>query len=124
MTKIYEQFDAAFRQVSAYAVFKDAKCVGRVAFKHPKDGAGRLWCYVQVWGAPMVRAFAGGCGYDKQSAAFVNTAAKLCFEEQRERGDYQEITHHVASLKAVKDDGTRWLHQLEDLGYTVQHIID
>ena len=55
MTNIYEQFDKAFLRVSAYTLLRVGDPIGRAAFKRPADGAGRLWCYLQVWGYPMVR---------------------------------------------------------------------
>ena len=116
MTKIYEQFDKAFAKVSAYAIFKGAAPVGRVCFKHPKDGAGRLWCYVQVWGAEMVRGYAGGYGYDKASAAFIAAAGQLYAGKQD--------AFHFYSFRQVQNNGHRWSDQLKDLGYTVQHVID
>lgn len=69
MTKIYEQFDAAFSHVSAFVLMTDGKQIGKIAFKFPKDGAGRLYCYFHFHGAEMCRGMAGGYGYDKKSAA-------------------------------------------------------
>lgn len=69
MSDIYDQHKAAFASVSAYVIAKDGDRVATVAFKYPRDGAGRLWCYVHVLGVPMVRGHAGGYGYDKHSAA-------------------------------------------------------
>src|SRR5574343_355367 len=74
MQKIYEQYEKAFSNVSAYVILKDSEYVATVAFKYPNDGAGRLWCYLHVLGLSMVRAYAGGYGYDKASAAFTSAA--------------------------------------------------
>lgn len=67
--KIYDQHNAAFQHVSAYVLMKDGERIATIAFKYPKDGAGRLWCYFHYIGAEMTRGYAGGYGYDKTSAA-------------------------------------------------------
>ena len=69
MKTIYQQHDAAFTQVSAGVILKGGAKVGTIAFKYPKDGAGRLWCYLHLIGSTMVRGSAAGYGYDKRSAA-------------------------------------------------------
>lgn len=113
---IYDQFDAATANLSAYAVFKGAESVGRVIFKRAKSGM-RTTCFLQVWGAPMVKAFAPGCGYDKDSCSFEKAARLL--QDQALNG-----SAHAVSFKTVKDEGERWSDQLRAMGYTVQHIID
>jgi hypothetical protein len=72
MTNIYDQHDKAFSQVSASIIIKDGAQVGTIAWKYPKDGAGRLWCYFHIHGQEMVRAYAGGYGYDKKSASLMH----------------------------------------------------
>jgi hypothetical protein len=69
MTDIYQQHRAAFSNVSAYVIMHDGQRVATIAFKYPRDGAGRLYAYVHWIGSPMVRGFAAGGGYDKHSAA-------------------------------------------------------
>lgn len=69
MAKIYEQHRAAFRDVSAYVVLHEGERVATIAFKYPRDGAGRLYAYVHWIGTEMVRGCAGGGGYDKHTAA-------------------------------------------------------
>ena len=46
MPNIYEQHEAAFGNVSAFVIAKDGKRVATIAFKFPRDGAGRLVAYV------------------------------------------------------------------------------
>ena len=72
--KIYDQHRAAFGNVSAHCIAKNGELVGTIAFKFPRDGAGRLHAYVHWHGIPMVRGFAGGYGYDKRSAACSDAA--------------------------------------------------
>lgn len=123
MTKnIYEQFDAATRELSAYAVFKGSDPVGRVVFKRTASGM-RTTCFLQIWGSPMVKGVANGCGYDKDSASFTNAASQYGPNEPGRDvlGDEQS---RRADFHAVKDNGYRWSDQLRELGYTVQHVID
>lgn len=82
--EIYDLHDKAFSNVAAYVLMNDGERseasplggtrkglapLATLSFKFPKDGAGRLWCYFHYIGAEMVRGYAGGYGYDKQTAA-------------------------------------------------------
>ncbi len=77
MTNIYEQHEKAFPLVSAYVLMNDGERIGKIAFKFPKDGAGRLWCYFHYLGAEMSRGYAGGYGYDKRTAAVENAIKNI-----------------------------------------------
>lgn len=67
---IYQKHDAAFPLVSAGALVINGEQKGTLAFKFPKDGAGRLTCFLHIHGYPMVAGNASGYGYDKKAAAF------------------------------------------------------
>jgi hypothetical protein len=121
MADIYDQHRAAFSNMSAYVVMKDGERVATIAFKFPRDGAGRLYTYVHWLGTEMARGFAGGYGYDKRSAALADVARKLY-----KRPDYEENTrnHAVISLSNFifalnKNDGKSWEDNLRDAGFTV-----
>lgn len=77
MFPIYRLHEMAFSNVSAYVIARDGKPLATIAFKFPRDGAGRLYAYVHWKGLEMVRAFAGGYGYDKCSAAAAAAGRKL-----------------------------------------------
>ena len=126
MTKnIYDLHRAAFANVSAFVV-QDARkeVVAKVAFKYPRDGAGRLWCYLHVIGLPMVRGYAGGYGYDKASAAFIDAARKQCSVNLE---SWQSLENHTAEFtfaKSIHDacagrDGYDWNHNLREAGFEV-----
>ena len=66
----YQKHDAAFPLVSAGALVINGEQKGTIAFKFPKDGAGRLTCFLHLHGYPMVCGTASGYGYDKKAAAF------------------------------------------------------
>lgn len=114
---VYTRFDAATRDLSAYAVFKGAEPVGRVVFKRSGQ---RVFCYLQVWGSTMVSAYVNGCGYDRDTASFCKAARALAEPEHPEPPEIEA----VAAFKAVKDEGYSWKRGLEDAGYLVQHVID
>lgn len=105
MSGIYDLHDKAFASVSSYAVLKDGKFVASVAFKYPRDGAGRLWAYVHLIGDTMVRGYASGGGYDKHSAA-CQSAVKGC----EENGFYRALS---------LDNGYSWNDNLRTAGFEV-----
>ncbi len=121
MKTVYEQFDAAFSRVSPFTLHRDGRFIGRIAFKYPAGGAGRLQCFAQVWGGPMTRATAGGYGYDKTTAAAYRAVQAL-----EVSGPDDEHRQDVETLKAAlaSDGGKRWPRQLEAAGFSVAHVID
>lgn len=122
--KIYDQRDAAFANVSAFVVMKDNERVATIAFKFPRDGAGRLYCYLHVIGLPMVRGYAGGYGYDKRSAAFTDAAKKqtqVKLESWQSADGYAEqyaIAEAFYTAVASRD-GREWNDNLRGAGFTV-----
>lgn len=126
MPKIYEQFDAAFRRVAADLILYDGAAVGRIAWKYPADGAGRLYCYLQIWGGPMVRAFASGGGYDKRGAAF-HAAVRKLEETVCAEGAYHSEKQGAALQALATLESDQWntaRRDLETLGVLIQHVID
>lgn len=116
----YAFFDRAFANISAYAILKDGKPVGRVVIKY---GAG-VTAYVQAWLQPMARGQARGGGYDRATAAVQAAAAKLSpdMEYPREGRDPSELAAIKAALTAG-NGGTRWQSLLEDAGYTLALVV-
>ena len=81
---VYTKHDSAFSQVSAGALVLNGEQVGTLAFKHSKDGAGRLSCYLHLHAHAMVVGTASGYGYDKMGAAFESACRMLdddCLKE-------------------------------------------
>ena len=76
MTTVYEQHDKVFTQVSAFAIVRNGERVANIAFKFPRDGAGRLKCFVHWLGTEMLQGTAGGYGYDKRTAATANAISR------------------------------------------------
>lgn len=114
MTDIYDQHRAAFSNVSAYVVTdKAGSRIATIAFKFPKDGAGRLYCYFHFLGLPMVRGFAGGYGYDKRSAALQSAICKAHDESPIE----PKLAPFTKLVKAM--DGGDWENVLFKAGFNV-----
>ena len=122
---IYRQHDTAFANVSAFVIVKDGERVATLAFKYPRDGAGRLYAYLHWIGSPMVRGYAGGYGYDKRSAAVYDAARRIdpAYFSPDDYGNTWETERAEceAFRAALVDarDGTSWENVLRDAGYTV-----
>ena len=78
-TSNWTKFDKAFSQVSSFIVLdKDTKeLVAKIALKYPKDGAGRLSCYMHIIGNEVQIGTASGYGYDKRTSSIINASDKL-----------------------------------------------
>jgi hypothetical protein len=125
MRSPYEHFDRAFERVSASAIIAEGRCVGRIAWKLPTDGAARLYCYFQLWGGPMTRGSAGGFGYDKRGAALYDAIAKWLQLENSADPDVGRF-HSIVAEAQFEGHG-QWSSiraAFEARGVTIQHIID
>jgi len=118
MTDIYTQHDAAFRQVSAFVIARNGERVATIAFKFPKDGAGRLYAYVHWLGLPMVRGHAGGYGYDKRSASVASAAKKMNHMVAHDSTSAGRFIDAIA-----KDGGQYWDSVLRDVGFDVWQAV-
>lgn len=122
MADIYEQHRAAFQSVSAYAIVSlTGERVASIAFKYPRDGAGRLYAYVHVFGLPMVRGFAGGGGYDKHSAAVEDAIRKIGDYTPEDMAKFPEEGQHVKKFKIILASvgGSTWDAELRAANYQV-----
>lgn len=80
MTKSnWNKFETAFAQVSSFVILdaESKNVVAKIALKYPKDGAGRLSCYMHIVGTEVQIGTASGYGYDKRTAAIISAADKL-----------------------------------------------
>jgi len=125
-TDIYNQHQAAFKHVSAYVILKDGQRVATIAFRFPKDGAGRLWAYVHWIGIEMVRGHAGGYGYDKRSAAVESAVGKAIKASEGKRKDNLTDNDFLcATFHRVLSNigGNTWDRALTDAGFTVLQAV-
>lgn len=116
MSDIYKQHEAAFQHVSAYVILKDGERVATIAFKFPRDGAGRLYAYVHWLGLEMVRGHANGYGYDKRSAACESAAERLRILTTDKHSSL--FAHTLSGI-----GGSTWDARLRDAGFTVLQAV-
>ena len=112
MSDVYEQHSATFRNVSAYVIMRGADRVANIAFKHGVT----CIAYVHWIGSEMIRATAGGGGYDRESAACA-TATKQAVRN----GMSAEAMPFWRALQ--KDGGSHWNRELERAGFTVWQAV-
>jgi hypothetical protein len=122
MTSIYDQHAAAFANVSAYVILRDGQRVATIAFKFPRDGAGRLFAYVHWIGAEMVRGYASGGGYDKRSAACAAAVAKMKAGPGRDGAEIDAAADPFRAALAI-DDGIEWHNRLRAAGFEVVQAV-
>lgn len=120
---IYDQFDAAFRNVTAKAVLYQGEHVANVSLKHGRGAT----AYVHWIGAHMVRGTATGGGYDKATAA-VYRALKVL--QNQPRGQYEGSEcrsvgkNYLPFVEALDGDtGRNWDRALRDAGFTIITVI-
>ncbi len=119
MANIYDQHRTAFKDVSAHVVLLNGNRVATIAFKYPRDGAGRLYAYVHWLGTEMVRGHAAGGGYDKHSAACVHASEKM-----PDQAPSHAATKYEDFKSAIGFDcGTNWGRRLEDAGFVVVQAV-
>lgn len=134
MPDIYDLHKRAFPNVAAYVILHGSEKVATIAFKYPRDGAGRLYAYVHWLGVEMVRGFAGGYGYDKHSAACANAVSRGKIAQNVKayaervgahyatgRPWFEQVQAFETALR--KDDGQYWNRNLELAGFTVLQAI-
>ena len=121
MTKIYEQFDRAFGNVTAAAILKDSKHVANITLKH---GAA-VTAYVHWLGLEMVSGRAGGGGYDRATAACAAAVRKLREPETDSLTtvDREPAGRQLFITALLRDGGARWQNALEAAGFTVCNVI-
>lgn len=135
MADIYKQHATHFKNVSAYVVLFCGERVATIAYKFPKDGAGRLYCYVHWFGSAMVRGHANGYGYDKESAAAAAAAKWIRGSQIWDKtlnngfGGYSKQTEEPSKdqarfIAALSDDnGQHWDRRLADAGFVVLQAV-
>jgi len=128
MPDAYEQHRASFARIAAYVVMRDGERVATIAFKFPRDGAGRLYAYVQWSGAPMVRGHA--TGYSKDDAACADAARKLRSAILAENArcvakGYSPVNDAWVSfvVALASDERLGWERRLADASFTVHKAV-
>jgi len=123
MTKIYEQHDAAFANVSAYVILQSGERVATVALK---VGAA-VTAYVHMIGLPMVRGRACGGGYDSASAAVAEAIDRIPVPAVDDHDAARRQSLHalriMLRLAAAGMDAGQWVRELERQGFTVLQAV-
>jgi hypothetical protein len=125
MTTIYEKHRASFNSVSAYIILnKQGDRVATIAFKYPRDGAGRLYAYVHVLGTEMVRGYASGGGYDKATAAVSSAIPKIKDGlDLNQKSEAWVIQYDTLRSALAKDNGWHWYQAAEQADFTVLQAV-
>lgn len=125
MSNIYDQHQAAFQNVSAYVILKNGERVATIAFKFPRDGAGRLYAYVHWLGVEMTRGHANGGGYDKRSAAVSSAIARMIdpIGINTDRSTIDVPAYDTFRGVLARNDGHEWHNHLRDAGFDVVQAV-
>jgi hypothetical protein len=118
-TDVYELHRQAFRDVSAYVVLQGENLVATVAFRREANGAGLVYCYLQIAGTQMVRAFVPHGGRERHTAALQNAVARVQADSDDTRA--QQITG--AFRDAVTSNGSNWDQDLRRAGFRVWQAV-
>ena len=103
-TSVYDKHAKHFSQVSAYVIIdSEGTQKGTMSIKYPKDGAGKLYLYLQLHGSTMVQVSVSGCGFDKLSVA-IQKAAEAYTKELTFKNDRD----FIEALKLVNHDFSTW----------------
>lgn len=106
MTKpsIYDKHNKHFELVSAYAIVNNkGEHVGLMSCKYPKDGMGKLYVYLHLFGSLMKVESASGCGYDKLGTALYKHS-KNYMKDNKDHHDkeYTFTQDQIDFLKALE----------------------
>lgn len=128
MSNIYDIYEKAIGNTAGWVLIKDGVVKGKVVFRYPRDGMGKLWAYVHFFGLRMERGSCSGCGYDKHPFAVRNALQKIQPVERYEHGNkeyYEETDKEIARIVEAfnKYDGNSFDNTFRDLGYTCQRVV-
>lgn len=113
---IYRKLDKATELVSVIAIQdKEKNIIGRIIFKFPKDGAGRVHVFVQEYGYAAIHGYACGYGYDKKGAALQDAYVKHINSKVECDSELYKALEHITY------DG-EYSNVLRDAGYTLQAL--
>lgn len=115
---VYEQFDNATRNLSAYVILKGEIVVAKVVLKWATSGT-RTTAFVHWYGTQMAKGVANGAGYDKASAS-VAAAARKIPDDIAGRDEHDRAAFLDA---AMLNGGKAWDNALRDAGFTVHQAV-
>ena len=116
--KVYNQHDAAFRDIWAGVVMKGAERVATISVKiggRSSPNGLTVTAYVHVIGLPMQKGIARGYGYDMKTAAIAKAVQQLS-PGGREM-QCATTVQTAADFITLTDQGHDIPHQLRAMGY-------
>lgn len=116
---VYEKFDKATARLSAYALIRDGKPIGRVVIKFGNAAT----AFVQIWGAPMATYRATGYGYDKASAAVWGAVDRLTDWPPLDDSGAYDAFYRLHQVAQSRNSGASWRSELEKAGFTLARVI-
>ena len=120
---VYQKFESSFSNVSAYVIMKDGEHVANITLKYPKDGMGRLQCYIHILGTEMQNSYSCGYGYDKTSHAIHVTAKKyLDIVPHNQKLNEKDVIQFIQALSNDEAD-SGWGNVLYNNGFTKINVI-
>lgn len=113
---IYELFDATFKDVSAYIIFKDTTPAAKIVFKQTSKT--KTAAFVHWFGIRMVQGAATGA--HRQTIACAE-AARAMHVLAHDGASHADLRTFVTALQ--KDNGWHWGQNLERAGFTVLQAV-
>lgn len=84
-SNVYDQNAKHFALVKAYAIVNEqGEQVGLLNCKYPKDGMGKLYVYLHLFGSTMKVVTVSGCGFDKLGTALYKHSTTYQQEQENE----------------------------------------
>ena len=107
MTTVYEQNEKHFALVRAYVIVNaKGEHVGLMNCKYPKDGMGKLYAYLHLFGSTMKVTTVSGCGYDKLGAALYKHSKT--YTQDQECDFKQEQLDFLKALESCDSGFDSW----------------
>ncbi len=104
---VYDKNQKHFELVSAYAIVNDkGEQVGLMNIKYPKDGMGKLYAYLHLFGTTMKVVNVSGCGYDKRGAALYKLAKT--YSQDQENKLNQDALDFLKALESCENGFDSW----------------
>ena len=98
-SNVYDQNAKHFALVRAYVIVNDkGEHVGLLNCKYPKDGMGKLYVYLHLFGSTMKVVSVSGCGYDKLGAALYKHSKT--YQNEQENDLKHEVIEFLKALES------------------------
>ena len=108
MTTVYDKINKHFAQASAWVIVNEqGEQFGNMAAKYPKDGMGKLYLYLHLYGSEMVQVSVSGCGFDKLSVA-IQKAGDTYVKKNLEKLTKTEECDFLQALCNIDHDFSTW----------------